>query len=336
MRPVFRFAGGIAVFIIDGLLQFSTHYQTFAFIQISFPGLYTFLTSRPVALCLLLVAVGFIASGCIGIWKTRRVPITENRGPAIRRPQEIIAQEIRDSNAGGDIRMVGKVERDYIEKQETHIHHHDRLSEAQLEEFRQIDDFLVKKTEMQLRETFDFPEMLKFNIRLARNFYWPRSVPPREQEEMAEFFKGGDAIMYKPFLDMHTAGDGLYMKGKPGKLYFSNTSKKCLDAKAILRSFFSSSTLPSSVVDALNDVSRAVESNIEMFPISLSESYALNQRNIRENDDPGSDRHSAAWNYYCGRFVHLKPKADAVGMAIRSVLKTNDTRPQHSRAAEQD
>jgi hypothetical protein len=226
--------------------------------------------------------------------------------------------KIEQTITGSGNRQAG---RDLIETHETHIHH-DPLVAARLEELQTIDDFIVKKTEIQLRETFDFPDMLKFNIRLARTFHWPDTVPTREMKEMAEFSDGGNTVMHKRFLDTHRVGDSLYMKGKPGKLYLANTSKNCAEARAVLMSLLSSSKLPLSVVAALKVFDKTVQDNIDMFVISLNDSFEHNQRNIRENDDIESDRHGAAWNYYWGRFIHLRPKADAVSLAIRSFLES--------------
>ena len=114
------------------------------------------------------------------------------------------------------------------------------------------------------------------------------------------------------------------MKGKPGKLYAINTSKKYAEARSLLTSISSSSKLPLPIVSALTAFDKVVQDNAQMFAISLSECFAKNQRNIRENDDTNSDRHSAAWNYYWGRFIQLKPKAEAVGLAIRSALETTN------------
>jgi hypothetical protein len=55
MRPALKFTGGVVLFLVDGTLQFSTHYQTLAFLQSGFPDQYKFLTGRPVAVSLLLV-----------------------------------------------------------------------------------------------------------------------------------------------------------------------------------------------------------------------------------------------------------------------------------------
>ena len=107
--------------------------------------------------------------------------------------QEASKQEIHDSPVSGDVRMAG---RDY---NETHIHA-DPLLQARLAEFQQIEDFIVRKSEIQLRETFDFPEMLKFNIRTARNFYWPGSVPAPEMDEMAEFLRAETGFGTSPSL----------------------------------------------------------------------------------------------------------------------------------------
>jgi hypothetical protein len=56
---------------------------------------------------------------------------------------------------------------------ETHIHHNP-LSDLRRDEFRRIDEFIVKKDEFRLRETFDFANLIKHNIVLARTFFGQR------------------------------------------------------------------------------------------------------------------------------------------------------------------
>ena len=110
------------------------------------------------------------------------------------------------------------------------------------------------------------------------------------------------------------------MKGKPGKVYLGNTSKKCADARALLVSLSSSPKLSLPIANALVEFDNTVGSNIVMFAVSLSESFALNH--IPENCEKEVYEQGRAWNHYWGKFVNLKPKAEAVGLAIRAALES--------------
>jgi len=227
-------------------------------------------------------------------------------------------QAISDSVVTGDVRMVGSVGRDYIEAQ-THIHH-DPLVEARMAEFGAIDDFIVKKSEIELRETFDFPDILKFNLKFARNFHWPKDASPEDVEEINTFFKGGNGVMHLDAARQQRVGDDLQITSVPGKVYVTNLSKKFADSRNTLKVMFSSSTLPTSVADALRDLDRTLDIDVKMIATAINESFASNQRNIREHDNTSSDRHGRAWNLYWTKFSHLKPKADAISSAIRLYL----------------
>jgi hypothetical protein len=264
-----------------------------------------------------------LASSVVAVWAIWIVVlahIRDSRARAAEVPKAVSVDpapiKIEQTITGSGNRQAG---RDLIETHETHVHH-DPLVASRFEEFQRIEDFLLKKDEMQLRETFDFPDMLKFNLRLAKNFFWPGSVPQRDMDEMNEFWKDGRCVMYKPFLDSHLAANNLYMKGKPGHIYLANTSKRFIGAQEELKGLSSSPKLPLDVVNALIDFGNTVDYNISMFPVSLTNSYTQNQRNIRESGDSASDRQSAAWNQYWGIFTHLKPKVEVIGLAIRSFL----------------
>jgi len=54
------------------------------------------------------------------------------------------------------------------------------LFDAQLKEIQTIDEFIGRKNEIELRDTFDFPDMLRFNILLARKDLSPDLVKGEE------------------------------------------------------------------------------------------------------------------------------------------------------------
>ncbi len=136
------FVGATSVWILDALRRLD-------FLQKSYPTIYAGITSLP---SMLAVALAGVVAMLWGGWQfhQKRMEGAVSHGKIPVSPSDT-TQAISNSNIAGDARMIGNVGRDYVESQ-THMHH-DPVAEARLEEFRQIDDFVVKKDEMQLRET---------------------------------------------------------------------------------------------------------------------------------------------------------------------------------------
>jgi hypothetical protein len=96
-------------------------------------GVLTFIGDHP------FVAYGFL----VALWMVfvySKASYQSHGGEPERQelPKQEIKQEIRDSKISGGVRQVGNVERDYIEKQETHIYHHGPLFETQSAEPRPV------------------------------------------------------------------------------------------------------------------------------------------------------------------------------------------------------
>jgi hypothetical protein len=80
---------------------------------------------------MLAVGLAGIASMLWSGWQfhQKRIAAVAPEQSPVPSPSEAYRQIVSDSNVSGDVRMVGTVGRDYIEKQE--IHHAGPLSEAQ-------------------------------------------------------------------------------------------------------------------------------------------------------------------------------------------------------------
>lgn len=253
----------------------------------------------------------------------------EHASEHIAIPQSSLAG--RDVNTGGGTLSVGQtltqtvndspsarvVAGDY---HETHVRHVDALAEARLEEFRQIDEVIVKKNEMQLREMFDFPDQMAFNIKRARHFHWPTLSSQSDLKEIDEFFVGGQGLIDLDSATRLQVGEDIRMTNRPGHIHIINMSRKFCDTRNVLMVLSSSSKLPLPVANALRELDAVLETNVKLIATTINESYAHNQRNIREADDTSSDRLHRTFNLYWTKFIDLKPRADATSNAIRDFL----------------
>jgi hypothetical protein len=194
------------------------------------------------------------------------------------------------------------------------------LLEAQFSELHQIDDFIGRKTETALRETFDLPKMLKFNIRLTRRTLAPQLVSPSESEELDAYFRGGQALVDARFVRVTRTNNKVRADFIPGKIGILNLSTKYLTNRAQLAKYYSSPLLPSGVIESLKMFDKALQDNSTLMLESLNDSLASDPRNIFENDNESSNWWSSATNLYWQHFIQLKPKADKVNTAIRSAL----------------
>jgi len=72
-----RFWFGVAMFIVEGMFQGLSHFQTLAFLQNNAPTTYALISSTQFGLAWALVATFFLVTGCIGIWKLRKINKSE-------------------------------------------------------------------------------------------------------------------------------------------------------------------------------------------------------------------------------------------------------------------
>jgi hypothetical protein len=78
-----------------------------------------------------------------------------------------------------------------VEPSETSKKH--ALAGAQIRHLQSIDQFIATKDEVGLRDLFDFPDVLKYNLRFARRNLAPTSVSRAQSEDIDRFFLGGKA-----------------------------------------------------------------------------------------------------------------------------------------------
>jgi len=195
--------------------------------------------------------------------------------------------------------------------------------ESQFREFKEIDEFIGRKNEIELRETFDFPNMLKFNIKLARRNITPTSVKASESEEIDAFFMGGQAMLDARYVKVQRL-KRIEVYLIPGKIGIVNISQKYIQNRGQLARYCASPLLPQEIIQALKSLDETVEKNVVLMFDSLNESLSSDPRNILDDDNTASSFWGSASALYWTHFVQLKPKSETINIAIRKALKTDD------------
>jgi len=174
-----------------------------------------------------------------------------------------------------------------------------------LNELNEINDFIGKKDEEDLRTTFDFPDMLRYNIALQKQSLKPDSVSTEEAAEINAFFLNGNAVAGADYLKMKNyRGEIDYPHNK---VWFVNTSEKYQKSLKVLDSFISSAAVPPEVSRDLQEFDRIVRGNTAWMMNSLNQSLNASPKSIIENDIPSSKWFTTATNRYWSKFVPLRP-----------------------------
>jgi hypothetical protein len=197
-----------------------------------------------------------------------------------------------------------------------------RLRDAQLKELQAVDAFIARKDEMELRESFDFPNMIQYNVRLTRRSVFPQSVTPAQSADIENFFRGNRQAIAKYFSDVHEVGGRIEGTPIPGKMAILGISPKYIDSLRTLSEFCSSTELPQSVIAPLTEFKATVQSDMDWMFDSINDTLLNNPRSIIEIDDPQSTAPSASGRYWL-HFKQLSPVADKVRIAIRNSLKNS-------------
>lgn len=193
------------------------------------------------------------------------------------------------------------------------------VSETQ-KELDEVNDFICKKDENELRSEFDFPAMLKYNVEFAKRNLAPNLIPAGESAAIDAFFLNGQARLDLRYANVKVINNRVNVDWIPGKIGVINTSKKYVDSRKTLSRLMSSAALPEDVTAALKLVDDAIEKNSVAMLESLNESLASDPRNILENDVYGTDHYGSASGLYWSRFIPLRPRADVVTLAVRKAL----------------
>lgn len=191
-------------------------------------------------------------------------------------------------------------------------------------ELREVNEFICKKDENELRDEFDFPQMLKYNIEFAKRNLVPTLVSAEDSAAIDFFFLNGQARIDTRFAHVTVVNNRANVDWIPGRIGVINTSKKYVDSRKTLSRLISSAALPEQVTGALKLVDDAIEKNSATMIESLNESLAADPRNILENNVFGTERYASASGLYWTKFIPLRPRADVVTAAVRKAMASID------------
>jgi hypothetical protein len=196
------------------------------------------------------------------------------------------------------------------------------VSSAQMDEIREVDQFIVGRDEMALRQAFGFPSMLDINLQL--NTEAIRHVKNGTPLDFQRYQNGREMIT-----DIALAGGHLHPNGGMSGLdnwlgtrvlILVLPTEYSAGKKQLLR-FETSSELPDSVIKAVKELDDAVFENAKNLLFILDDALRKDPSYYLLHDDLGSPQFvhqiDHTWNM---KFIPLRPKADNIRMAIRQFL----------------
>lgn len=289
-------------------------------------------SDHPVLLSLLAVAI----YGCVAFLKgvfsmpeeqPQKAPVLQAEHASVPIAQHTSGAQSPNVNVGGTVKdsnfHVGDVHHHYNKEPVSHEQPKPsaQVVEAQLREITRIEEFLTRKDEWSLRETFDFPNIIKYAVLGIGHSLDKTTATPESVEEWQGFSLGGRGIIDNRFtMSLGRDVRGTIMTGKPGCFYAINLSKKHVEARATLSGLCASSQLPSSIIETLKAFDAAVEENVSIVLATINEHLAMDKRFVLEADIVTSPYVGKINATYWARFVRLRPKADDIASATRKYL----------------
>lgn len=194
------------------------------------------------------------------------------------------------------------------------------LFEAQLAELREVEDFVARKSENELRDTFAFRETLDWNVRLVRVRVSGQADPAVDQ-----FFEGGQSRLDVTRVKMTKRLDdgALNFDFIPDRVGLINIPLKYIESRQTLARMASSPRLPTDVIRGLKKLDETVEENSVTLMSVLDEALQADPTRILNHGKSGTPQYAWVNNAYWHRFRNLKPIADEISAAIRSYLKVS-------------
>ena len=179
--------------------------------------------------------------------------------------------------------------------------------------FTSIDEFILRKDEIALRETFDIPTVTKDAILEAKIELTPQFASQIDKDTVARDMIDGKNVFFYRYIRV----DGTQISPMPGKSGILHLTPKAVSAKEKLKSFYSSALVPADVAEPLRGLEKALSDDQELLMDTINEAYATNPSSISNAFDcPKEDCNTVVDKFY-PRYIQLRPKAEAVTDAIR-------------------
>jgi len=195
--------------------------------------------------------------------------------------------------------------------------------EAQMKELAGLDEFIGKKDENDLRDTFDFPRILKYNIKFQIRELSQRLVSKEESGDIDNVFRDGQARIDMRYANIANVNNSVQVTHIPGKIGLINTTTKYVESRKMLAKYMSSTMIPNDVRTALVELDRTIEQNTTTIIEVLNEKLADNRNNILKEFDDKSYYRGGTSGYYWVKFIPLRPKVDSISHEIRKHLAIN-------------
>lgn len=187
-------------------------------------------------------------------------------------------------------------------------------------ELNEVNDFICKKDENDLRNEFDFPDMLNYNIEFAKRNIAPQLVSRDASAQIDAFFLNGQARLDMRYAKVTVVNNRAQVDWIPGNIGVINTTQKYAENRKQLATLISSASLPTEVTAALKLLDDAIEKDSTTLIESLNQSLKSDPRNILENSVYGSNWYGSASGLYWRQFIPLRPSADVVTLAVRKAM----------------
>lgn len=186
------------------------------------------------------------------------------------------------------------------------------LYAAQLEQLIEIDAFIGNKDETRLRETFDLPDMIKFNILKAKGQLFTWGLTDEEAKTLNEFFAGGQAQIDTRYAKLSNVNNAAKYEEIPGKFGLINLSKKYVENLKRLNELIASATIPDDVKKALTDFRDTVTADTTLMFDVINDCFQANPAQLLQNEAYGQPFYGSVTGAYATRFALLRPKADLI------------------------
>jgi len=197
-----------------------------------------------------------------------------------------------------------------------------KISDAQLEAIKEVEQFVVGKDEVGLRREFAYPLMQSLNIEMVRDclIYFKRTGS--RSCNYSPYFTG-EVLMDK---ELGRGAVGLYGGAivyslNPEHIGILMLPKEYVERKKVLKRFETSTQLPTSIIDAVQELDQATEENTNNLLRVLHDAANENADYFLHYDDFASPSYfHQVDSLWLSSFVQLRPKADKIKNAIRQFL----------------
>jgi hypothetical protein len=193
-------------------------------------------------------------------------------------------------------------------------------SGPEFEEIQKINALIGSKDEMALRRQFDIPDMLEGNIILQR-----QRISLIKKGEGKKFVygppytDGGDGFAIIRITRFQPRQNSIFIESDPNgpEVIGVATTLKYRKSTDLLVELINSILVPDKICNPLRDFSGTISRNSSLMIDVLNEMAHESFDNFTSNNNADSPHFKKINHQYWSRFEQLKPKADAVILAIK-------------------